>query len=136
VIPLTLPCAEAQDAQNIRPILLELCSVNHRFWSGPRAIVQLLSFANVCGQLFVCAKSPLTMMDEMLSGTACRFLKAMLWAVLVVLTIWLEKESEFGTKAGGALEKAGTAPARHRPTPTNATRAQRTARIRVPHDEN
>lgn len=100
-------------------------------------MVQPVSFGSVCGQLFVCAKSPLTMMDEMLSGTACRFLRAMLWVALVVLTIWLEKESEFGTKAGGALEKAGTArPARHRPIPTDATRAQRTARIRVPHDAN
>lgn len=56
-------------------------------------IVQPVSFARVCGaigQLFVCAKSPVTAIDETLSGTPCRFLKAILCAALVVLTIWLE----------------------------------------------
>ncbi len=53
-------------------------------------IVQPLSLGSVCGangQLFVCAKSPVTVIDEMLRGTPCRFLTAMLCAALVVLTI-------------------------------------------------
>ncbi len=56
-------------------------------------MVQPLSFERVCGangQLFVCAKSPVTVIDERASGTPCRFLTAMVCAELVVLTIWLE----------------------------------------------
>lgn len=56
-------------------------------------IVHPLSFGSVCGangQLFICPKSPVTLMDETLRGTPCRFLSAMLCAALVVLTIWLE----------------------------------------------
>jgi len=53
-------------------------------------IVQPLSFGRVCGavgQLLVCAKSPVIVMDETASGTPCRFLKAMFCPALVVLTI-------------------------------------------------
>lgn len=47
MILLTLHCAEAQAAQYNRPILLELCSVNQRFWSGARVI--LSGIAEVVG---------------------------------------------------------------------------------------
>jgi hypothetical protein len=67
-------------------------------------IVQLelaASFCGVMGQLLVCAKSPVTETEAMVSGTDWRFFSVTSLAPLVVFTIWLEKESEVADKPTG-----------------------------------
>jgi len=66
--------------------------------------VQVPPDASDCGangQLLVCAKSPVTETDVIVSGTDWRFFSVTSLAPLVVFTIWLEKETEVVDKTTG-----------------------------------
>jgi len=58
------------------------------------------------GQLLVCAKSPVTETDVIVSGTSWRFLKLSALEALVVFTAWPENDSELDDKMTGSTPAA------------------------------